>query len=79
MSRSIVDASNRSVLYSREPLSPPSVSLIDNVKSKVAVPFSASNAEKLRSATSASCMEAFWKANITWNSGVRLKSRSGCR
>jgi hypothetical protein len=72
-------SSNRSVLYSIEPRSPPSVSFIDNVKSKFAVSLSDSNAEKLKSATSTSCIGAFWKANITWNSGVRLKSRSGCR
>jgi hypothetical protein len=76
--RSIVPASNRSVLYSHLPSMPFPVSANCTVISNFAVPLSVSSGCRLDSLQLQISQRVFCKTSITWNKGVRLRSRSAC-
>ena len=75
--RSMVPRSNRSVLYTAPPARPCSVSRMDSARSNGAVCLSRSNGLKVRFLSASGSRGAFWSTNMTWNSGLRLRSRSG--
>ena len=77
--RVMVDASNRSVLYSKSHDRPSSTSAMSTVRSNFAVPGSNSISSSVSPGSSRRCLGAFWRMNITWKSGVWLRLRGTCR
>ena len=75
--RAIVCSSNRSVAYSKSALSPSAVSCTCSVRSTIATPGSTSSGLSVRPGSSSGRSGAFCKANITWTTGLRLRSRAG--
>ena len=78
--RAIVAASNRSVLYSSVAAQP--LARLDQSRGSGRTSPCRCRRRQGRSRQArqlaAPCRGAFWRTNITWNSGARLRSRSGC-
>ena len=77
--RSTVEASNRSVANSKEPVRLPWWSVRRSVRSNFEVSMAALTGDESRPGSENVPEEAFCSENITWNSGERLWSRSGAR
>src|SRR5262249_60498815 len=76
-SRSAVERSNSSVLYSSSPCRPSFSSVSRSVRSNLDVPLSMADGTASRPDSTRVSVGAFCSTNMTWKRGVRLGSRCG--